>query len=202
MIKNIVFDLGGVLVDFNPRKTLSKYFDESTHDKIMDAVFNHDDWHKMDQGLLSLEQAAQQCCERLDETHHEKVTHMMLNWADEMPVFEDITQVIKNLHENGYKIYLLSNIPSYFYDFQPKIPALKYFDGFLISSDEKLIKPSPEIYLKLLEKFSLKAEECFFIDDMQRNVDAAIEQGFDGYVMTSRDMDALKNAMRESEINI
>ena len=82
----------------------------------------------------------------------------------------------------NYKVYLLSNASCRQHDYWPRVPAAALFDGKLVSCDVKLIKPMPEIYLCLYQKFGLKADECFFIDDNTVNVEAAIYTGMHAVV--------------------
>ena len=76
------------------------------------------------------------------------------------------------------------------------------FDGVLISADYKLLKPEKEIYLALYDKFSLKPEECYFIDDVQKNIDGAKATGMDGHCYYHGDIEILRTAMREKGIKI
>ena len=118
-----------------------------------------------------------------------------------MPPFEKIYGFVKELKSKGYGIYLLSNASSDFHERRKDIPALSLFDGVLISADYKLLKPEKEIYLELYKKFSLKPEECYFIDDMQKNIDGAKDTGMDGHCYFHGDVEILRNAMREKGID-
>ena len=106
----------------------------------------------------------------------------------------------KKLKENGYKIYLLSNASSDFHERRSGIPALSYFDGVVVSADYKLLKPEKEIYEVLYEKFLLKPEECFFIDDVQKNIDGAKATGMDGHCYCHGNLDILIRDMEERKI--
>ena len=100
--------------------------------------------------------------------------------AKYMPPFPDSEELVKKAKQAGYPIYLLSNAGQDFHEYSKGIPALSYFDGFYVSSDHKLLKPEREIYLSFLDMFSLNAEDCLFIDDMQVNIDGAKNVGMDG----------------------
>ena len=84
--------------------------------------------------------------------------------------------------------------------FEQEIPGIEYFDGTLVSAEEKLAKPNPAIYERLFEKFHLKAEECFFIDDRQDNIDSAKGCGMDGYCFADGNVEGLRAYMEEMEI--
>ena len=91
----------------------------------------------------------------------------------------DLARELKAL---GYPLYLLSNAGTNQKDYWPLIPGSECFDGRLISADVRLLKPEPEIYRLLYETFSLKPEECFFIDDAPGNIEGAFETGMPGFV--------------------
>ncbi|MCD7806742.1 MAG: HAD-IA family hydrolase, partial [Lachnospiraceae bacterium] len=86
------------------------------------------------------------------------------------------------LKEAGYGIYLLSNASFRHPDYWKRVPGNEYFDGLVISAFEKKIKPNPDIYICLLERFSLAAEECLFVDDQPANVAGAFVTGMDGVI--------------------
>lgn len=202
-IKNIIFDMGGVIIGFRPEFTLKKYFEnEKDRELILQNVFKSSVWQDMDRGTASHEQMKEYACKHLPPHLHNRVCHLLDNWFDEMPPKEDMYEVVKALKENGYKIYLLSNVSKVFYEHKDSIPAFSLFDGFLISADYLLLKPEKEIFEKLYEVFSLKPDECFFIDDMQKNTDGAIHAGMASYCFADGDIDRLKAAMRLIGIKI
>ncbi len=202
-IKNIIFDMGGVILDFRPEKTLLKYFDnKKDRDIILKNVFQSPVWQDMDRGVITNLEAVQLTAKNLPERLHATVRHLLENWFDEMPPKEDVFELIKTLKENGYKIYLLSNVSKDFYDQKDNIPAFEFFDGFLISADYYLLKPEREIYEKLFEKFNLMPEECYFIDDLQKNIDGSKAVGMDGYCFYDGNVEKLKKEMRQKGIKI
>jgi len=202
-VKNIIFDMGGVIIDFRPEFTLKKYFDsEKDRELILQNVFKSSVWQDLDRGIATDEQMMDYACAHLPPHLHKKVCHILKNWFDEMPPKKGMFEVVQALKENGYKIYLLSNVSKSFYTQKDNIPAFSLFDGFLISADYLLLKPEKEIYEKLFEVFNLKPEECFFIDDMQKNVDGAANAGMAGYCFSDGDIEKLKAAMRSMGIKI
>jgi len=92
-----------------------------------------------------------------------------------------IDKVLEGLLARGYRLYVLSNCGHRFHDFEYKIPYLEQFSGIMVSAEEGVLKPSAEIFERLCERFDLKAEECVFVDDLQRNVDGARAVGMQGY---------------------
>ena len=202
MIKNIIFDMGGVLIDYNPEKTMYSLFDKETADLLLKEIFRNPIWADKDRGIISPDEIMEQKKDVIPAEIFEKVSEMVHNFYPYMPPFEKMYDFIKGLKEKGYGIYLLSNASDDFYERIDGIPALSLFDGYLISADYKLLKPEREIYLTLYEKFSLIPGECYFIDDVQANIDGARAADMDGHCYYHGDIEILKKAMLEKGINI
>lgn len=202
MIKNIIFDMGGVLIDYNPEKTLYGMFDKETADILLREIFRNPIWSDKDRGIIFPEDIMAQKRDAIPAEVFEKVSEMVDNFYPYMLPFEKMYGLVKQLKENGYGIYLLSNASSDFHERRKDIPALALFDGVVVSADYKLLKPEKEIYLTLFEKFGLKPEECFFIDDVQANIDGAKRAGMDGHCYAHGDVEILKKALKEKGVKI
>lgn len=202
MIKNIVFDMGGVLIDYNPEKTLYGLFDKETADVLLREIFRNKIWADKDRGIIMPDEIMALKKNSIPEVVYEKTSEMVENFYPYMPPFENMYGFVKELKDNGYGIYLLSNASSDFHERRKGIPALSLFDGVLISADHKLLKPEREIYEALYEKFSLNPDECFFIDDVQANIDGAKAAGMDGHCYFHGDIEILRNALREKGVRI
>ncbi|MBR3788409.1 MAG: HAD family phosphatase [Clostridia bacterium] len=203
MIKNIVFDMGGVILDFNLKKTVEAEFSPQYHDVIYEHVFGENSvWKLLDEGIYTFDQVIPGILEKLPEEIHEKITDMVTDFYDYMPPFKETYELIKELKNNGYPIYLLSNATPRFFDRYLDVPAFEFFDGFFISSCYRLLKPNREIYEAFCNKFSLEPRECFFIDDLEANIKGAKEYGMSGFVFSAPDTDSLKMALREAGVNI
>ena len=202
MIKNIIFDMGGVLIDYNPEKTLYSLFDKETADILLREIFRNPVWSDKDRGIIFPDEIMERKKDVIPAEHFEKVTELVNNFYPCMPPFPEMCSLIKKLKENGYGIYLLSNASSDFHERRKGIPALEFFDGVVISADYKLLKPEKEIYLTLFEKFLLNPDECYFIDDVQKNIDGARAAGMDGHCYYHGDIEILKKAMNEKGINV
>ncbi len=203
MIKNIVFDMGGVILDFNLKKTVEAEFSPQYHDVIYEHVFGENSvWKLLDEGVYTFDQVIPGILEKLPEEIHEKITDMVTDFYDYMPPFKETYELVKELKNNGYPIYLLSNASPRFFDRYLDVPAFEFFDGFFISSCYRLLKPNREIYEAFCNKFSLEPQECFFIDDLEANIKGAKEYGMSGFVFSAPDTDSLKMALREAGVNI
>ncbi len=202
MIKNIVFDMGGVLIDYNPEKALYGELDKESADIALAEIFRNNIWSEKDRGVVSAEDILALKGGLIPAHAYDKVAEMVMNLYPFMPPFEETEKIVKRLKSNGYRIFLLSNASLDFYDEKKNIPALSYFDGYLISADYKLIKPEKEIYLTLFSKFNLRPEECFFIDDVEANCEAARSLGMKAFRLQRGDYEGLINALKENGIVI
>lgn len=194
--------MGGVLIDYNPEKSLYALFSKEYADILLKEIFRNQVWADKDRGIIFPEDIMEQKRSAIPESVYEKVAEMVNNFYPYMPPFENMYDFVKQLKDNGYGIYLLSNASSDFHERRSGIPALSLFDGVLISADYKLLKPEKEIYEALYEKFSLDPAECYFIDDVQKNIDGAKATGMDGHCYYHGDIEILRRAMQEKGINI
>lgn len=174
MFKNIIFDMGNVLIRFDPARFLSDA-GVSGEDRqlLMREVFVSLEWARMDRGSLTDCEAAELICRRVPERLHDAVRRLVGMWDRPIIPIEGMYELVEELKGMGYGIYLLSNASIRQHDYWPRIPASEFFDGTLISADVKLVKPQPEIYRLLCETFSLVPEECVFIDDSTMNAEGA-----------------------------
>ena len=113
---------------------------------------------------------------------------------------QEISKLIKVLKENNYKIYALSNTHVPVYEYIKNSEIGKYFDGFLISAIEKMMKPNEEIYYRLFEKFELVPEECFFIDDSERSISTSRKCGMEGHIFDINNFEKLTNELKKKNI--
>ncbi len=200
MIKNIVFDMGGVLIDFNFERTLNECFAPEHHDILNRLVFKNPVWREFDAGRRRTDEYTAEVLPKLPPETRKLITEMLSDFYDYMPPFPYMEDLIKRLKAAGYGVYLLSNATPRFFDRYLDIPAISLMDGMFVSCLYKLLKPQPEIYEAFCNKFSLKAEECFFIDDMPENIKGAVDYGMSGFVY-KKDLQALEVALREAGVS-
>ncbi len=184
MIRNIVFDMGNVLIHWQPGLFIEKMgVPEEDRPVLLQEVFNSVEWIQMDRGTLSLKDGLDAVCRRLPKRLWAQARELTLNWWRRwlLPI-EGVAELVRELKGLGYGIYLLSNakedLPRYF----GLIPGSECFDGRIVSADWKLLKPQPEIYRTLFREYGLRAEECFFIDDLNINIEGALLAGMNGTV--------------------
>ncbi len=202
MIKNILFDMGNVLIRFD-RKVFLDRLDISEQDKelLMREVFLSVEWVRMDRGTLREETAEPLMCQRLPRHLHDAVHRLVSCWDQPMLPMEGMAALVAELREKGYNIYLLSNASLRQHDYWPRIPGWEHFQGKLISADVQVMKPHPDYYRLALEKFSLKAEECFFIDDVPANIEGALFCGIPGAVFHA-DVRLLRQQLRAAGVDV
>jgi putative hydrolase of the HAD superfamily len=202
MIKNILFDMGQVLIRFD-RDYFMERLGVSDEDKtlLMREVFLSVEWVQMDRGTLREEEAFRAIAERLPERLHDAAQKLIGMWDRPILEIDGMYDLVAELKRMGYGIYLLSNASVRQHDYWPRIPASRFFDGKLISADHHVIKPQLEIYRLCLEKFGLQAEECFFIDDAPANIEGALCCGIAGAVFHG-DAKLLRSQLRAAGIPV
>ena len=178
MIKNIVLDMGNVLLDYNPDYILNLYLDSADDKKIIrKELFEGPEWIQADFGYITNEEKFEGCSKRVPERLHEKLKLCIADWSLCMLPVKGAKEFCACIKKKGYQIYVLSNAGFDFYQYFPKQFDLDFFDGIVVSADLHMVKPDPNIYRYLLEKYKLAADECLFIDDRQDNVDGAKSVG-------------------------
>jgi putative hydrolase of the HAD superfamily len=202
MIKNIVFDMGQVFVDFNPDYFIGHYVTDREDALLLRTeLFGKSEWAAMDLGTMTEEDLVEPVCARLPERLHFAVKELLLHWQDYMKVFHNLDPLVAELKQNGYSLYLLSNASVSIHKFTKKITALQYFDGTFFSADVHYIKPDPTIYRLFFETFSLRPEECFFTDDRSDNVEAGRRLGMEGFVYAGEEQ-PLRDALRRAGVSL
>lgn len=183
MIKNVVFDLGQVLIEWKPRNLLRNFTDNEEDLDLLEIICTSDEWERLDEGTMTKENVFENVSKRLPERLRSIGKEFIYHYAEYLVLNDDICDILVKLKRNGYNIYVLSNTDEADYLELQKRYIGKYIDGCLISAQEKMLKPNKEIYLRLFEKFNLKPEECFFIDDKKENIIGGQKVGMDGHVL-------------------
>ncbi len=202
MIRNILFDMGQVLIRFDRDYFITR-LGVSPEDKqlLIREVFLSVEWVQMDRGSICEAEAFQRISRRLPERLHDAAEKLISMWDRPILPIDGMYELIEELKGKGYGIYLLSNASVRQHEYWPRIPASRFFDGTIISADEKVMKPHPDYYRRALEKFSLTAEECFFIDDVPANIEGALYCGIPGAVFHA-DVTLLRQQLREAGVSV
>lgn len=202
MIRNLVFDMGQVLMRWDPLFIASHYVDDPAEaEEFMNELIVQPEWYLVDAGQI----AEKDYRAALEKRAPEKWRERLLKCYDEfeifMPPIEKMHALANRAAECGYEVYILSNALPRFRELLRGWPTLQCVRGMIISAIEQMAKPDPAIYRLLLERFELTADECVFIDDLQENIDAAEREGIHG-IRFDGDVDALCGELRKLGVDL
>lgn len=204
MKPNIVFDMGQVLMDFAPPVFIARlgYTGEDA-EALLKEVFKGWEWVAFDRGDVTGEDVVASACSRLPARLHQAAHDLVFHWWDEMIPMPGAAALVKELHEKGYPLYVLSNASQDFHKYFDSIPGSEYLpkERRFVSSDYKLLKPEHEIYQLFCRTYGLAPESCVFIDDYPPNVEAARRLGMQALVHR-RDMTRLRRELRELGVDV
>lgn len=175
---NIIFDLGGVVFNWNPTNLINRITNNNEEkDLLIKYLFEHDDWNKLDQGTITKEDVIKKTIKRsgLDRSIIENI---FKNIPGELIPKTETVNLIEELSKTEHNLYVLSNMQSDI----AKILTKNYhfwhhFKGIVFSCDVKMIKPNRDIFDHILSKYDLKPEDTIFIDDTKNNTDSAKNLG-------------------------
>ena len=197
VIENIVFDMGQVLIHWTPDMFMDHYpLSGEDRELLRRELFATVEWVRLDRGSITEEQALAQICARLPERLHDVARELVCRWwVWPFRYMEGMEALIRELKAKGYSIYLLSNAGLPLREYFSRLPAADCFSGKVISSEERVIKPQPEIYRILLSRYGLESDSCVFIDDLPVNCEGAVEQGMHAVVFRG-DVSRLRKELR------
>src|SRR5665648_15651 len=183
MIKNIVFDLGNVLISFRPSEFFDKKnYPENIKVKILSDIFASKEWGLLDNGEINTSEAINAIALK-SSLKREEIAHVFNLRTEIMFPLDHNVRLLPELKKQGFRLYFLSNFPIDIFDeIKTGYYFFKFFDGGVISSEAKLSKPDRRIYELLCEKYSLIPRECLFIDDLEINVKSAEDSGMKGLI--------------------
>ena len=191
-MKNIVFDLGGVLFARDKSKCtpeLLEFFSFLRAPRM--PLF----WEEYDRGTSTLEEVTA-TISGMTVRPVETCAAVLRLAVDLQEPVKPTERLVGDLKAAGYRLYVLSNMSREFIDFLRRFPVYGLFDGEVVSCEEHTVKPEPRIYEILLERYGLTPSETLFIDDREMNIEAAAALGIHGFVFDHRDPDAACDALR------
>jgi len=181
MIKNIIFDIGMVLVGWYP-ETISQFLDPEVAQHVYRAIWGSGNWECLDLGVEEDQEVVNRML-ALEPDYREEILYMLDHLELISEQFAYAKTWIRECKEAGYGVYYLSNYSRLLRERQPGLTDFEeLFDGGIYSSDVKMVKPDHKIYNLLCDRYDLKASECLFIDDRPANVEAAKAVGMDAKV--------------------
>ena len=185
-VKNVVFDAGGVLLEWNPPRIIAElYPDPQVQAQIRQYIFEHPDWHEFDRGTLTADSAPSHFS-KLSGRSEEEVRHLLRVTAESLRPIDGTIRLLEELAAARIRLYLLSNMPVSTWEILSKRHAFfQHFEHLVISGAILMLKPEPAIYKHLVDVTGIVPAESVFIDDLQRNVIAACESGLHAIQFTS-----------------
>lgn len=197
--RNIVFDMGGVLVDYTADNATWHFTDDPVIVReIHNVMFCSQEWMALDMGSITDEKAIDRILPRLSSDQVREVAKITFDhWHEYNNVErEGVAPIIKALKKRGQRVYILSNVSRRLTDtYKNVVPAPELYDGAFFSGEVMALKPQPIIYQMFFERFGLKPAECLFIDDVKENVEASIQCGMDAWWFSSGDNADLKKLL-------
>ncbi len=202
MIRNILFDMGEVLIRYDTDIILDRYpLTGNDRELLSREVFQSVEWSMLDRGSLDDEKMLARVCGRLPERLHGIARSLVLEWDNPILPMPGMEEIVKALHKDGFRLFLLSNASARQHAYWPRIPGASFFEDTLISADVHLVKPQPEIYALALQKFGIRPEESVFIDDNTLNIEAALNAGMQGIVF-HKDAQELRRKLAEIGVEV
>ena len=187
MINTIIFDLGAVLIDWNPDYMYRSIFADEQQMRDFLTTVTTSDWNEEQDAGRSLHEGTEWLVAQHPH-HEENIRAFYGRWIEMLGnAFEGTVEIFKELKDSGkYKIYALTNWSAETFPMaQKKFEFLGWFDGIVVSGAEKMRKPAPEFYQILLDRYNVNPQESLFIDDNYRNILAAEKMGINCIHFTS-----------------
>ena len=205
MIRNIIFDLGNVIINYNQKQIINNFTKKEEEIKyIYDEIFNAPEWELMDLGDITNDEAIEIINKR-NEFKYEKLTQEFLHeWHKKQPINRDIVEIAKILKNNGYNLFVLSNMANQTYEYFKNDEFFSLCTGIVISAHEHVKKPDEKVYRLLLDRYNLNAEECLFIDDDDsgKNYETANKIGIKGRRIMPNQAEDVKKLLLEFNVKI
>lgn len=173
MIKNIIFDLGNVILKDKPSVVLNKIKISSEERSLIE--------NELVLVNITLEEHLQKC--NISIKLKEKLKETLTRYYKYRDFNVEVIELMNNLKNDGYQIYVLSNNNKQAYEYLLKLPMLQCIDGWIMSCDYHIMKPNSRLYEILFDKYNLLAKESYFIDDKKENIEKAKMLGMNGYIL-------------------
>ena len=193
MIRNIIFDVGNVLVEYSWERMLKALnITGEAYNAVAKATALSPMWNELDRSLLRDEEILQGFIGNAPEYERE-IRLVWDNIPESIHCYPYSVSWVKKWKKKGYKTYILSNYSKRAFEMtRQELPFMEDMDGSIFSFEVKLVKPEPEIYQALFEKYQLKPEECVFMDDNEKNVIAARKAGMHAIWFRSKEQAELE----------
>ena len=204
MIKNVIFDVGGVILDYHRETYLAPYsFDSETKQFVFKNVLFTPNWSRLLKGEISSEKFIDDAIEQHPQFESVIKSFFEMETLKKMlPVYDKTLTFIKELKKEGFKLFIISDIEQktieYLYSQIPEISTL--FDDMIFSSKVHMVKKDGDIFGYALNRFNINANETLFVDDAERNLEQAQKFGIKTFKFTSPETDVtkIKNILKQA----
>lgn len=204
MIKNIIFDIGNIIAYYDLEEALNVFAKNEDEKKfIIDNIVNSPEWSGLglvDIGLLSWDDIIKIIQDRTNNTHDELIEDYCHKHYNYLMVQESMLNLIKDLRNKEYKVYLLSNTNEDSVNYMKNSGLFESIDGYVLSYLENKVKPNQGIYKTLINRYNLVPEESIFIDDRLDNCETAKLLGMDAINANPNDYNDLITKLNEKGI--
>lgn len=199
-MQNYIFDFGNVLTVFDPDQLTAPYVTDAQMRKMVrEVAFDRLYWDPLDWGTITDEEIKADICRRLPEELREVGCAAYDGWVHNLTPVAGMEKLVADLKKTGAKLYVLSNVSVGFANTYKEVPWIRdlfsLFDGIVLSGTIGIAKPGKEIFEYVLKTFDLNAEECLFVDDSAKNIEAAKALGIRGYLFDG-DSEKLRSTLR------
>lgn len=184
-INTFIFDMGNVLIDYNPFRIMEQIVgDWEIMPEIMAVTVFSPLWMELDKGSISQEEAVKRMISQAPK-YQEQIQAVMDRWDETLLPIPGMLELVTRLKEKGYGLHLLSNASLRFYRYADRFPVMQLMGSINVSASMGLIKPDPRIYQRVLAEQGLSPEACLFVDDLKENIQGAEGCGIQGYRFTT-----------------
>ena len=184
MIRNIVFDYGNVMIRFEPSYMVGKYVSDADDAELLERViFDRLYWDRLDDGSISDAEVVEAVKGRIPERLWSVAEEIYFNWVYNLPEIDGMSDLVRHVKDElGVRVFLLSNISTYFADHASEREELEPFERCIFSAGVGHTKPHADRFEYLCRECKIKPEETLFVDDSAKNIAGAEAFGIKGYL--------------------
>lgn len=185
MIRNVIFDLGGVLFQWRPQQIVESFTSSATEqDLLLSHILRHPDWLSLDRGTMLLAESIPKFAARTGMSE-ERIEDFLTHVVDSLVKIEESEALLFQIIDYHYAVYYLTNMNTAFFEtLSERNSLMSLFLGGIVSANELMVKPEPEIFHRLSQQYNLAPAESLFIDDAAVNIEAAQVLGFQTVLFT------------------
>lgn len=183
MIKNIIFDLGNVLIYFSPDRILlnAGVADPEDRELLKNIIFRSKEWLQADAGDITVGELCGIMVERVPERFRNTAEYCVTSWFRPLEPVPGMEEFVREKKADGMRMIVLTNAPDNVHDYFGSVPGHEFMDGLIVSADIRMTKPNADIFNYALDKYRFRADETVFVDDLPENVNGARAVGMDGF---------------------